>query len=76
MTRNRILDELYDVRAQILAEHGEDLGKYMRSELERLKSEGHPIAHIKQRSIRYANTAQPSQRVSEGSAPEYSERPR
>ena len=52
MTKNPILSELYDIRSQILAEHGDDLRGYLRSEFERLKAEGHPIAQIKQRTIR------------------------
>jgi hypothetical protein len=52
MTKNPILSELYDIRARILADHGDDLRDYLRSELERLKAQGHPIARIKQRTIR------------------------
>ena len=52
MTKNPILSELYDIRSRILADHGDDLRGYLRSELERLKSEGHPVAQIKQRTIR------------------------
>ena len=57
MTKNSILSELYDIRSQILADHGDDLRDYLRSELERLKSEGHPIAQIKQRTIRCTGSA-------------------
>ena len=57
MTKNAILDELYDIRSRILADHGDDLRDYLHSELVRLKSEGHPIAQIKQRSIRCAGAA-------------------
>ena len=52
MTKNPILGELYEIRSRILADHRDDLRDYLRSELERLKSEGHPIAQIKQRTIR------------------------
>ena len=57
MTKNPILSELYDIRSRILADHGDDLRDYLRSELERLKSEGHPIAQIKQRTIRHTGAA-------------------
>ncbi len=57
MTKNPILSELYEIRSRILAEHGDDLRDYLRSELERLKSEGHPIARIKQRTIRCTGAA-------------------
>ncbi len=60
MTKNPILSELYDIRSRILADHGDDLRDYMRGELERLKSEGHPIARIKQRTIRRAPAAKSS----------------
>ena len=49
---NPILSEIYDIRRQILAEHKDDLGDYLHAELERAKADGHPIARIKQRSIR------------------------
>ena len=54
---NPILKELHDIRKQILAEHGDDLGDYLRSELERTKASGHPIAQIKQRTIRCSGAA-------------------
>jgi len=60
MTKNPILSELYAIRSRILADHGDDLRDYMRSELERLKSEGHPIAQIKQRTIRCTGAAKSS----------------
>lgn len=49
---NPILNELYEVRRAILAEHEDDLAGYLRAELERLKASGHLIAKIKQRKIR------------------------
>lgn len=52
MAKNPILEELYEIRSQILAEHGENLSEYLHNEFERLKSEGHPVAKIKQRRIR------------------------
>ena len=57
MTKNSILSELYDIRSRILADHGDHLRDYLRSELERLKAQGHPIAQIKQRSIRSSEAA-------------------
>lgn len=57
MAKNPILEELYEIRSKILAEHSHDLGDYMICEFERLKSEGHPIARIKQRNICYSGAA-------------------
>ena len=57
MTPNPILDELYDIRSKILAEHGDDLNAFLQAEFERLRSEGHPIAKIKQRTIRCSGAA-------------------
>ena len=57
MTKNPILSELYAIRSQILADHRDDLRDYLRSELQRLKAKGHPIAQIKQRSIRCTDAA-------------------
>ena len=57
MTKNPILSELYDIRARILADHGDDLRHFLRTELERLKAQGHPIARIKQRTIRRTGAA-------------------
>ena len=52
MPKNPVLEELYAVRSQIQAEHGEHLSAYLHSEFDRLKAEGHPIAQITQRTIR------------------------
>lgn len=60
MRRNPILEELYAVRSQIQAEHGDQLSAYLHSEFERLKAEGHPIAQIKQRAIRCTGVAKSS----------------
>ncbi len=49
---NPILEELYDIRRQILAEHKDDLEAYLHAGLERAKAAGHPIAKIKQRAVR------------------------
>ena len=57
MTKNLILSELYDIRSQILAEHGDDLRGYLHSEFEKLRKKGHPIAQIKQRTIRCTGAA-------------------
>lgn len=57
---NPILKELHAIRKQILAEHGNDLGAYLRSEFERTKASGHPIAKIKQRTIRCTEAAKSS----------------
>ena len=57
MPKNPILEELYAVRAQIQAEHGDHLSAYLHSEFERLKAGGHPVAQIEQRTIRCAGAA-------------------
>jgi hypothetical protein len=57
MTTNPILNELYRVRSEILAEHGNDLDAFLQAEFERLKAEGHPIAKITQRTIRCSGVA-------------------
>jgi hypothetical protein len=57
MTTNPILEELYAARAQIMAEYGNDLGAYLRDAAERTKASGHPIAKIKQRTIRCSGAA-------------------
>jgi len=54
---NPILSEIYDIRRQILAEHEDDLKDYLHTELERAKAEGHPIAKVKQRTIRCTGAA-------------------
>ena len=57
MTANPILQELYAARAQIMAKYGNDLGAYLRDAAERTKASGHPIAQIKQRTIRCTGAA-------------------
>ena len=57
MPTNPILEELYAVRRQIMNEHGDDLAAYLHAQFERLKVSGHPIANIKQRTIRCTGAA-------------------
>ena len=57
MPKNPILEELYAARSQIQAEHGEHLAAYLHDEFERLKAGGHPLAQIKQRTIRCTGAA-------------------
>jgi len=52
MTRNPILEEIDQAREELLAEHDGDLGAYIRSANERALASGHPIATLKQRTIR------------------------
>jgi hypothetical protein len=52
MARNPILDELYEVREDILAEYDGDISAYLRDSETRLTASGRPIAKIKQRTIR------------------------
>ncbi len=58
MSANPILEELYAVRRQIMSEHGNDLSGYLHTEFERLKASGHPIAQIKQRTLRCPGAAE------------------
>ncbi len=60
MPSNRILEELYAVRRQIMNEHGDDLTTYLHSEFERLKASGHPVANITQRTIRSSGATKPA----------------
>ena len=57
MATNPVLEELYAARAEIMAEHGNDLGAYLRDAAERSKASGHPVAKIKQRTIRCTGAA-------------------
>ena len=57
MTSNPILEELYAARAQIMAEYGNDLGAYLRDAAQRTKTSNHPIAKVKQRTIRSGGAA-------------------
>ena len=59
MTRNAILDELHAARRKLLAEYGGDTAAYLRDAQARLESSGRPIAKLKQRTIRCADTANP-----------------
>ena len=52
MPDNPILEELYAIRSQIQTEHGENLSAFLYGEFERLKAQGHPVAQVKQRTIR------------------------
>ena len=68
MPNNPILEELYAVRRQIMNEHGDDLAAYLHSEFERLKASGHPIANVKQRTIRCTGAAKPAVSAMESQA--------
>ena len=57
MQCNPILEELYTIRRQIMADHGDDLTAYLHSQFEQTKSSGHPIARMKQRTIRCTGAA-------------------
>ena len=54
---NPILKELRDIRDEILAEHKDDLTDYLRAGLAQTKASGHPIAKVKQRTIRRTGVA-------------------
>jgi len=54
---NPILKELHDIRDEILAEHKDDLTDFLRAGLAQTKASGHPIAKVKQRTIRCAGAA-------------------
>jgi hypothetical protein len=66
MTANPILQELYAARAQIMAKYGNDLGAYLRDATERTKASGHPIAQIKQRSIKASTSRAQTKSVNDG----------
>jgi hypothetical protein len=51
MARNQILQELYETRDEILAEHGGDVDSYLRDAQRRLVESGRPIAKVRQRRI-------------------------
>ena len=57
MTTNPILEELYAVRTEIMAEYGNDLGAYLRDAAQRNRASGHPVAKIKQRTMRCTQAA-------------------
>ncbi|MBC8356350.1 MAG: hypothetical protein H8E66_30600 [Planctomycetes bacterium] len=57
MTRNLILDELHEIRRQILAECDGDLSVYLRDAQARLEASGRPIWQGKQRTIRCTEAA-------------------
>lgn len=57
MARNPILEEIYKVREQILAEYHGDTSAYLRDAQGRLIASGRPIAKIKQRTIRCTGAA-------------------
>jgi hypothetical protein len=57
MARDPILEEIYKVREQILAEYHGDTASYLRDAQARLIASGRPIAKIKQRTIRCTGRA-------------------
>jgi hypothetical protein len=57
MTTNPILEEIYTIRQQILAECRGDTAAYLRDANDRLLASGRPIAKVKQRRLRDAETA-------------------
>lgn len=57
MTRNPILEEIYQIREQILAEYQGDTSAYLRDAQKRLLASGRPVAKIKQRTIRCTGAA-------------------
>ena len=57
MATDPIMKELYAARDQIMAEYGNDLGAYLRDAAERTKASAHPIARIRQRTIRCTGVA-------------------
>ena len=70
MPKNPILEELYAVRSQIQAEHGDQLSAFLHGEFERLKAGGHPVAQTRQWTIRCPEAARSgSSEVVSGSSP-------
>ncbi len=68
MLNNPILNELYEIRSRILAEHPLNLREYLDEEMRRLKTQGHPVARVQQRSIRRLEAVRPSSLVTIGHA--------
>ncbi len=68
MLNNPILNELYEIRSRILAEHPLNLREYLDAVTRRLKTDGHPVARVQQRSIRRLEEVQPSSLVTIGHA--------
>lgn len=69
MPSNPILDELHEVRRQILAEYGDDLSAYLRDAQARLEASGRPIWKGKQRRIRRTEAEKSADSPVEGHAP-------
>jgi hypothetical protein len=61
MTRNAILDELHAGRRKILADYHGDTAAYLRDAQARLEASGRPIAHRKQRTIRFTGATKSGQ---------------
>jgi hypothetical protein len=57
MKSNPILEELYAARAEIMAEYKGNLGAYLRDAAKRSNALDHPVAKIKQRTIRCTEAA-------------------
>ena len=57
MTRNLILEEIYQIREQILGEYRGDTSAYLRDAQKRLLASGRPVAKITQRTIRCTGAA-------------------
>ena len=66
---NPILKELHDIRDEILAEHKDDLADYLRAGLAQTKASGHPIAKVKQRTIRCTGAAKSGELAVESQSP-------
>jgi len=66
---NPILKELHDIRDEILAEHKDDLADYLRAGLAQTKASGHPIAKVKQRTIRCTGAAKSGEPTIESQSP-------
>ncbi|WP_442483755.1 hypothetical protein [Aeoliella sp. SH292] len=51
---NPILEELYEARRQLQAEHGQDLKEFLHEGLLETIASGHPVAKIEQKRLRTA----------------------
>jgi hypothetical protein len=69
MATNQILEELYEARAQIMEQYGNDLSAYLHDAAERTRESNHPVAKIKQRRVRGTTPAKSSELAVDDATP-------
>lgn len=60
MAHNAIIEELHEIRRELLAQYNGDTAAYLRDAQARLEISGHPIDHRKQRAIRRSGSTRSS----------------